>query len=42
MVDKVESHYAGGGDVARAITESLSRAGKDIQQADDSRSGNAR
>jgi ubiquinone/menaquinone biosynthesis C-methylase UbiE len=30
MVDKVASHYAGGGDPARAIAESLSRAGKDI------------
>jgi ubiquinone/menaquinone biosynthesis C-methylase UbiE len=28
----VESHYAGGGDVARAIAEGLNRAGKDISK----------
>ena len=30
MTDKVESHYAAGGDLARAIAESLRKAGKDI------------
>ena len=30
MVDKVASHYAGGGDLASAIAESLRKAGKDI------------
>jgi ubiquinone/menaquinone biosynthesis C-methylase UbiE len=30
MVDKVVSHYAGAGDLARTIAESLRRAGKDI------------
>jgi ubiquinone/menaquinone biosynthesis C-methylase UbiE len=30
MVDKVASHYAGGGDLASAIAESLQKAGKDI------------
>jgi ubiquinone/menaquinone biosynthesis C-methylase UbiE len=32
VVNKVESHYAGGGDLARRIAESLSRAGKDISK----------
>lgn len=30
MVDKVASHYGGGGDLASAIAESLRKAGKDI------------
>ncbi len=30
MVDKVASHYVSGGDLARAIAESLQKAGKDI------------
>lgn len=32
MVDQVASHYAGGGDLASSIDESLRRAGKDIGQ----------
>jgi ubiquinone/menaquinone biosynthesis C-methylase UbiE len=32
MVDKVASHYAGGGKLANAIAESLRRAGKDIRK----------
>lgn len=30
MVDRVESHYEGGGDLANAIAESLRKAGRDI------------
>ena len=32
MVDKVASHYAGGGDLARTIAEGLRRAGKDLDE----------
>ncbi len=32
MVDKVASHYTGGGDLASTIAESLRRAGKDIDK----------
>jgi ubiquinone/menaquinone biosynthesis C-methylase UbiE len=32
MVDKVASHYAGGGDLASTIAESLREAGKDIDK----------
>jgi ubiquinone/menaquinone biosynthesis C-methylase UbiE len=32
MQDKVVAHYAGGGDLPRAIAESLRRAGKDISK----------
>ena len=32
MVDKVASHYAGGGDLASTIAESLRKAGKDLDK----------
>jgi hypothetical protein len=32
MVNKVASHYAGGGNLANAIAESLRRVGKDISK----------
>jgi ubiquinone/menaquinone biosynthesis C-methylase UbiE len=32
MLDKVASHYAGGGDLASAIEESLRRAGRDLNR----------
>lgn len=36
MADKVASHYAGGGDLASTIAESLRKAGKDIGKLDTS------